>query len=536
MNLSTPKPVISICFFFILLLVKFSSVSAKNIFTLNWQKSRNSYLNTMQVNDSETGNIISTLPLPNSYKSSGNLYYIDGSKFVVYYFKSKKSQAHIVIIDAQNHQITNQIDISPLNYSFDDKKRTQHWFLSFNHDLSQFLIFVGKGKKQKLLAIELSSGKIIKEYTLGRGDTKINRSYDRRFLWAEKIYLKDKPIRIFDTTEHKELQSISVDSTQLNTQSIDNLLFIQHKVRLKKNSTTYTHQIIVIDMAKNSVIHKFNSSYPTVVFNTKSQQGIYLLGRSFGKKKKFMFHQINLLNEIKDWTQAQLDFKPLSAQIKNEGNNIHLFATGDHQVLKIDINNKSSYQLISIPDKSDNAIINNNGDLLYYTQASGSNVGLVDFKKNQFINAEKTGRSDVKFGQFIGTFLSAALTAPSGVSIYPTSGLQFSKNFLMLSNNEKWLFALNAKTDDVTIFNAADLSDKKIINTGKKTFQMIQFQHSKSLPVVLLSSKMVSFISSQSGQLMNQISYDAIKEISGSDLIVEKDGSIMTIPLSKPDL
>lgn len=535
MNHTTPKLTYIAFLCLLILACNIASVSAKNIYTLNSQKSGSIYKNTLKVTESETGNILTNLPLPKSY-NSGNLYYIEDSKFVVFYYRSKKNQAHIVLIDTKTHQITNKLNIDPLNFSFDDVKRTQHWFLSFNQDLSQFLIFVGKGKKQKLLAIDLSSGKIIKEYSMGWGDTKILRSNNRRYLWAEKINLKDKPIRIFDTAEHKELQSIPVDSTQLNTQSVDNLLFIQHKVRLKKNSSTYTYQVIVFDMAKNNVIHKFNSSYPTVVFNTESQQGIYLLGRSFGKKKKFIFHQINLLNEVKDWTQEQLDFKPLWAQLKVDGDNIHMFATGDHQVLKMNINDKSSYQLISIPDKSDNAIINDSGDLLYYTQASGSNVGLVDFSKNQFINAEKTGRSDVKFGQFIGTFLSAALTAPSGVSIYPTNGLQFSKNFLMLSNNEKWLFALNVKTDDVTIFNATDLSDKKIISTGKKTFQMIQFQNSESLPVVLLSSKMASFINPQSGQLMNQISYDAIKEISGSDLIVEKDDSVTTIPLFKPDI
>jgi hypothetical protein len=247
-----------------------------------------------------------------------------------------------------------------------------------------------------------------------------------------------------------------------------------------------------------------------------------------------MFHQINLNYEVKDWSQPELDFKPLWAQLKTIDHESYLYATGDHQVMRMNLNDKSSYQNIPIPDKSDNAITNNDGSLLYYTQAIGSNVGMVDFPNSQLINVEKTGRSDVKFGQFVGTFLSAALTAPSGVTIYPTNGLQFSQNFLMLSNNEKWLFALNAKTSDVTIFNAKDLSEKHIIATGKKTFQMIQGTESSDMPIALLSSEKVSFISPSSGKLIGQIEYEQMLEISGNSLIVKTNNTTNVISLTHP--
>ncbi len=519
--------------FALLFLIFFTQlVSAQNSYSIRSIKTGAQVSNELIVKDTVSNKTLQTVKLPQSYKRTGLLYQTQGSKYLVFYYKSDVFKAHLNFIDTINHEIISKTDINPINVAFDEMKRTSHWFTSFSNDRKEFLISTGKGRKLKLLSIDMKTGTVKKSYKLGYGDTKLLQSHDGRFIWAEKINLRNKPIKIIDARTLTELNSIAVDSRFLEIQNIDHLLFLQHKIKLKKNSTTETHQIIVFDLLKNKTIYKFNSSYPTVIVNTQiKSEGIYLLGRSFGRKKHLMFHKIDADQNITDASPTTIDFKPSSATVAYLDEGLTLFATGDKQVMKMSVNDLSKHTIIDIPDQSDNAIINQSGDKMYYTQTNGSKVGLVDFTKGEFIGADSSGRGETKVGQFVASFLTMGLTAPTGIAILPTHGLKFSKNILMLSSNEKWLFALNLKTDDVTVFNAENLSSKHTIKTGKRSFQMIQGTSTPDQPVVILSHQMASFFSPDSGQLIKQIRFNKVINISDTAMTVSNNGKTKRISL-----
>ena len=82
------------------------------------------------------------------------------------------------------------------------------------------------------------------------------------------------------------------------------------------------------------------------------------------------------------------------------------------------------------------------------------------------------------------------------------------------------------------LFNANDLSNKNIYPTGKKTFQILQAGHKDNLPVVVISTKQVTYFDAENGKLIYQLKYDNFVQITDDlNLIYHDDTNRKSISL-----
>ncbi|MBL4659368.1 MAG: hypothetical protein JKY19_03360, partial [Alcanivoracaceae bacterium] len=101
-----------------------------------------------------------------------------------------------------------------------------------------------------------------------------------------------------------------------------------------------------------------------------------------------------------------------------------------------------------------------------------------------------------------------------------------------LSRNQKFLFALNSKTNDVTVFNAHNLGNKKIYPTGKNTFQMIQTGQQQDSPVIVISQNQATYFDANNGEQIFIKKYDNFIKITDDlNLVYQLDNTNKHIPL-----
>ncbi len=182
--------------------------------------------------------------------------------------------------------------------------------------------------------------------------------------------------------------------------------------------------------------------------------------------------------------------------------------------------------------------------LVYLREGTGSEVGIVDFTNHKLFGDSGTGRASVKFGQFMATVALAAATGGISGGSYIGISYYLSDTAMLLSRDQKKLYVVNAKTNDVTIFNAKDLSGKKGVATGKNTFGVFQlkeayFPDEKDSNVVVFSPKSASYFNSESTEIIKQVNF---KEFLNADFeeniffAKAKSGAVQAYTMSTGEL
>ncbi len=128
------------------------------------------------------------------------------------------------------------------------------------------------------------------------------------------------------------------------------------------------------------------------------------------------------------------------------------------------------------------------------------------------INESGTGRAGVKFSQFIGTVLVASVTAYAGG--YAVIPVRRSDTAMITDDKEKSLFVINAKTNDVTIFDAKKLNGRKSLATGNGTFGVFKFDKEKfpnhSDTIYVVSYNKLSYINVDKAEIAQMITYQSL--------------------------
>ena len=149
------------------------------------------------------------------------------------------------------------------------------------------------------------------------------------------------------------------------------------------------------------------------------------------------------------------------------------------------------------------------------------------FDQQKIINSSGVGRKSVKFGQFMAT---VALGAVSGYYTgYISVSYRFSDTAMLLSGNQERLYVVNSKTNDVTLFNARDLSGRKGVATGNGTFGVFQLKDNDSVVdnngnVFVLSPNSVSYFNPSSLDAVGKVEYKTFVSFDAEEnLLFTKD-------------
>lgn len=222
-----------------------------------------------------------------------------------------------------------------------------------------------------------------------------------------------------------------------------------------------------------------------------------------------------------------------------------LLIVGKKRMTTMSMDTETVSKETSLPFDTTYSFMNKDGSLAYLKEGSGSEVAVVNTSTGQVIDRSGTGRAGVKFGQFM---LSAAL---AGVGMYHGYGIisvKYSDTASTLSRDEKKLFAINSKTNDVTSFNASDLSNRQALATGGGTFFIHQSKH-QNAPLTVLSGSKINLINPNTLELIKEtevemyggIHLDAELIFNNTDEHVEvysmKTGELLTtLPVTEADL
>ena len=194
-----------------------------------------------------------------------------------------------------------------------------------------------------------------------------------------------------------------------------------------------------------------------------------------------------------------------------------MYLYGKNAFAVVDLKDTSHYKVIDAPMNTANGFFPLNHKKVFLKELKGPRVGLVDIENGQFVAYGKTGSAERKFALAFTSIVTMALTAPTGYMVTPVGGFSRSDNKLFLDRGENRIFAINVKTSDVTSFDAKDMSDKHIIDTGAGTFQLVQASYKDNLPVVAIAQNKATFISPIDGRKIKSITYDKPIEISNNN-------------------
>lgn len=492
-------------------------------FELKSHKQKGIYKNTLYVLEIKNNKLIKKIKLPDSKTDKGYFAQHPKNPFLFFYFSKNKKKGEIQIYDKKNLKLQHTLKTDAAIITPFEQQR--FYFFAANH--SKLLAYLGTKRKPTLYQIDGLSGKITGQLKLPKY-THLEREENTDYIWAQnyrnsKSGKKLKFINAHTMEVFRELDLVHKLVSDTYWRDSVQLIF-----DYKNEDPRY--RVRSFNLTKNKFLKDFySSSYPKIHYINDE---LFYIGNESGESKHLKIaKQRN--NEMIDITNPDINIRLNAGDFYYYDGVLHLVVFAKQAVAKINMTDTTDYQLVKVPIDASGGLVYKPKDRVYLTEENDASVAMVDFKQNKFIAEQNTGDPGRKFGQLLASIAVTALTAPTGYAITPLHGFSRSNNKLFLNHAGTRLFAINLKTNDVTSFNADDLSDKHIVATGKGTFQIIQGSHEPNLPMVAIGMKKVTFMNAADGRMIKQIEYDKPIEISSNhELVYLKDENIFRVSLA----
>ncbi len=430
-------------------------------------------------------------------------YFSPSGKYLVVYLTRKKKETDELIIYSTN-------DFTEI---FRKKMKIPSFYYGahiepfFNQDETIIALQVMKSKKAQMVNVYLvENGSLLYSKPLEKKAVLIGQSSTKNTL-----YIGGKPgvrgyssIEIIDIHNGESLNKLAKKKARYQYRvTIQSNLFIADYANSKKHD----YEIIVLDENNGKSVLRKKIGDVAATFKTMNEgKDVYFVKKS-RKGKGFDINQL-VNNEIIELAHSEIDFKPVFLSVSNQLNRF-VVASKSNFVL-IDVDNSIQSEKISAPFDIATGYFSSDDSLVYMREGTGSEVAVIDFAQQKVINESGTGRQSVKFGQFMAT---VALGAATGYYTgYVSVSYIYSDTAMLLSRDERRLYVVNAKTNDVTLFDAKDLSGRKGIATGKGTFGVFQlkkefYPEEKDSNVFVVSPSSISYFNQKSLDVVNKIEF-----------------------------
>ncbi len=243
-----------------------------------------------------------------------------------------------------------------------------------------------------------------------------------------------------------------------------------------RNGVSKPHKLSIIDPISGQLLANKTLARSPPVFSQmqNANEPLFLATYHDENRELLKLYQVKGVNFI-ELAEVKEDIKP--RLLIFDENKKKFMIVGKHHSVSVDLKQQASRSMLKNPFDIATGFFSENGDLIYLREGTGSEVGIYDYRSKQMINESGTGRAGVKFSQFIGTVLVASVTAYAGG--YAVIPVRRSDTAMITDDKEKSLFVINAKTNDVTIFDAKKLNGRKSLATGNGTFGVFKFDKEK---------------------------------------------------------
>ncbi len=476
-----------------------SQTHASQFFSLKYEKKGRDYTNQLTELKQEDGAIIQQVTLSPTWKFSMERLKLPVNKHLILYGTIDNKKALLQIVDKTDISQIKNIEMAHIH----NRLVAQNQFYTFYHlteDHKHLLIHTGTKKNQKLLVIDVAAGTVLKEIPLSKFKNEVSLSSDKNYILINNTS-KDELTVLRLADFNVALTSKLGEYRQYGTIHHDHLYLTKYSGTKQKKQ----YWIQAIDLkSKNKVNIEGKSKAQPVFASSETSNKLYSINTDEKGKRVF-------LSELKGTESSTLhayDIKNLSPDDMYVIDDFdQILVKQRNRIATFDLGQSERHAVTKLPFDTASYFYNTSGNLLYLREGTGSEVAVVDVPTGELIERSGTGRPGVKFGQFMATVALAGVTG--GATGYMYIGFKYSSTGMILNRTENKLYVINWKTNDVTQFNAGDLSGRKAIATGRGTFLIYQGDE-KTAPVWVFSNKQITQINDQTFAMTQAIEYEDI--------------------------
>jgi hypothetical protein len=489
------------------LLLLVNQLSAKIYYGLGSEKQKKkAYEFTIKQLDSEADfSVINSQKIGLS-RSARHFFSPSGQYLVVYLTNKKKVASEMVVYSTNDLNEVMRVKVDKFATVF----MGQHLAPIFNEDESVIALQVAKGKKQNFInAYNLNSGNLLYSIEFAKKGQLLGQSQSKNtfYIGGKSSTKGHAGLYVYNITDGDLLKTFKEKKVFYNYRSD---LASDFFVKILSDQSTRQYAVFTLDPDTGKRLFKQKLGNTKPIFNKVNVDDNF-------------FYMVNKSGSPKKISVSKFENNSLELLVSTDGelNPYHL--TASHDGRKFIVASKSNMRLLD-RDEPDNifkmnapfdvatGFFSDDDSLVYLREGTGSEVGIVDFTNRKLIGDSGTGRASVKFGQFMASVALAAATGGISGGSYISIAYYRSDTAMLLSRDQQKLYVVNAKTNDVTIFNAKDLSGKKGVATGKNTFGVFQlseeyYPNLEDSNIIVFSPKSVSYFNSDSTEIINQVKF-----------------------------
>ena len=476
--------------------------------------------NTLAVLDAQKGILVHKIKLPGT---SGNKSYLaqhPDNPHMFFYHQKSNTEGRVLVINKSDLEILHTMKVGPIVIT--NPKGTQKFRL-FSANEKYLLAYLKDRGKPTLHQIDGSSGEVIEKIKFPKY-TFIQRTGDVSYLWARNYKGKKskRMLKIIDAYTMEIVEDLKiVGDVEHALYWRDNL-----EILIRNKDEVPQYKVRTFNFKDKTYFDDFTSTTRPKVHSIEDE--LFYIGNESDHLKIAKLSG-GAINDITN-SNIRLSFNDGDFYFYDEV--LHFIAFGDQTVAKINMQDTLDFKIVEIPMDATAGIVNKSKDRAYVSTMGNSDIALVDFNTEQFIAAGISGGLEKKDTVSTKGLSSYAFSTPNGFKQTPLNGFDRSNNTMLLNHSATRVFAINSNTNDVTSFNADDMSDQHIVQTGLGTFKIVQGTQEEDLPLVVIGMRRVTFLSPSDGRMIKQIKYDEPIEITVlGELSYSKDFKVKTISL-----
>jgi len=500
---------------------------AKDYVSLSSIKNGKTYQNSASIIDLEKNVEIGNIDLGQSYKRPGSFIQTKDTNNKYYYQHTNKTDAMLKVFDAKTFSLKYSAKIGQLDSVLLAEYQVKTFF-DVSPDSSKLYIQTKKNKVRKIMVFDNNTGELLKELPLLKSKSYSFLSDNSDYIVTQ--YISKHILSIHDTNSLKKIKEVQLKSTTPATkiskygEIFQDYLFISSKANYRNKKNTYKIKTLNLKTKEEKTSEYITNGKPIYV-KDNSNNILYIAAKNIKNNRLILleFLEGNLTridtNEIKLY--------PKDIIFNEDSEKLLIIGTKDN--LLLDRKNPKDSILMDQPFDTANTIWNPSNHRLYLREGSGSEVAVFDTLSGKKISRSGTGRPGVKFGHFLA---SAAFTAVGYNYGYIAYAYINSSTQMLLNVSGDKLYVINSKTNDVTQFDASNLTGRKAIATGGGTGLIYQ---NKEYPdsLIVISSKKFNIINDKDFTLKKQIKYDEFVglDIESSLLFIKQNDKVKALSM-----
>lgn len=487
----------------------------------------------MIVTEKASGQTIKKIIMPDSDVDWGLMAGSPSSPYVFYYHSTSKKKAKVKIYNRLGLELLHDIDVPHASQT----KSGPGYDIFFTHkNDNELMALVGK-KQPKLITIDGPSGKLTEYDTELEKNSLLVSSHDGQYIWARKVStVKGKVIqssmKIIDTDDFSVIKEIPIRNRVKDIFYLDGILEITYEY--ESNEPTFRRMFLRLSdleyigdfkTTKHSgFAHDIGENKAWVVMGI-AEDGEHL------KVAKLEKGNFTLLTE-NEYKMGDYNLVEVERTTGDESLIVH----ADKKFVDFNIFNPENRIELAVPFNVAGAYSNADQSKFYLTEKHGSALALADMTEQKIIATEKSRFGGLKFGQQHPNVLkNITIKVPDSYdTTYAGKSFKDTDNIIFLNNGSERVFVLRINTSYVTSFDAKDLSDEQLINTGRNAFQLAQKNFDPENPILVIGTNQITFIDSHTGKLISHYKYDRVDRITHYDeLVFWQDRKQQRISLEK---